>query len=150
MAQTMKPQNSSGVPPLTRTKPRYLFRCQLRLSLIRQRKTATYVKMPSQLATQVEANPSMVMKLKFRCSTVSIIVDAVMLLIAMTYSQHLLLAHDSHIPSIGLCSPVLLRNMADIVIEDLCAIGGRSAGLGELDICNILFLLAEVKGSHGD
>ena len=50
VAQMMKPQNKSGVPPLMSANPRY-------------------VRMPSQLAMQVEAKPSIVMKLKLRRST---------------------------------------------------------------------------------
>lgn len=36
--------------------------------------------------------------------------------------------------------------MADIVIEDLCAIGRRSTGFCELDVG--LVILVEVKGRH--
>lgn len=50
IVQAIEPQNKRAVPPFVSQKP-------------------VYAKTPSQLATQVEANPSIVMKLKFLRST---------------------------------------------------------------------------------
>jgi hypothetical protein len=83
---------------------------------LQQRGVATCVRMPSQLATQVQANPSMVMKLKLRCDKVSYISLAFQ---TSTHAKHLLLAQICHISFVRICSSVFRGHVADALVKDL-------------------------------
>ena len=72
--------------------------------------------MPSQLATQVDAKPSIVTKPKFRYKNINIctIVNSE----NVSYSQNLLLSQNRHVMLVGVRSSVLLRDMTDAIIKD--------------------------------
>lgn len=116
------------MPPLTRMKPRYLALLGYACAVNSER--SAHGRIPSQLAIAVEARPSIVMKPKLRYEH-QLLDDSLSLCI--TYPQDLLLAQDIHIMLVGRCTSVLLRDMTDVVVEDICA---RS--FGELYRCVLL------------
>jgi hypothetical protein len=80
-----------------------------------------YQRMPSQLATHVDAKPSIVIKLKFRCTQVNTAAIAAYQG-KVPYSQHLPIAHNGHIMSVGIGALVLLSHRIASVVELLSSI----------------------------
>lgn len=109
-------------------KPRYLALSGYACAVNNER--SAHGRIPSQLAIAVEARPSIVMKPKLRYEH-QLLYDSLSLCI--TYPQDLLLAQNIHIILVGSRTSVLLRDMTDVVVEDICA-----GSFGELYRCVLL------------
>lgn len=79
--------------------------------------------MPSQLAIHVEANPSIVRKLKLRWAKSAIVLVTC---IAFTlHLQHLLLSQNGHIVNIARGTTISLAHMPEPIIKHIVAVRRR-------------------------